>query len=344
LRCLCIAALLIVLGAGTAHAQTVAVQYFPCDAERPIDMASPALRDVLLTYGIVPDPEAEGGVLPQIMGQLREKAPKILAFGVRLTNDSAAAIPVTPQAVCLQEGTWKDAGPDFGKAKPLPASDVTAWSGAHSLFAKGATLAPHQSVTGVVYFEVPADQAQPEPPRRVAYVVPQGVNAKAGEPAMVAALLDDLGLEWVATASAGAPAPPSGKPRVFPAAGNTDDSTPLVLPQPAAVVWKTTVVVASKNIVAEQTQQSASGMGGGMMGGGMMGGGMPGMMGGGGQMGSGMMGGGGNQGGSTLPGMGGAPGAGAATGPRPSAAGGAAKPSTTQPTTAGRRPRKPGGS
>jgi hypothetical protein len=330
-----------------AHAQGVAVEFFPCDAERPIDLASPALRDVLLTYGIVPDAEAKDGVLPQIMGQIREKAPKVLAFGVRLTNNASVAIPVTPQTVNLVEGTWKDAGPDFAKGKPLPASDITAWAGARSLLAKGESLAPKQSVAGVVYFEISADAAKgAEPPRRVVYVAPQGVAAKAGDPVLVAALLDDLGLEWVATTSAGAPpAPPAGKPRIFPAAGNTDDNTPLVLAKPAAMVWQTTVVVAHKNIVGEQTQQAAGGMGGGMMGQGMMGGGMgqgqgmnPGMRGGGG---------GGQGGGATLPGMGGAPGAKpAGPAPRPPAAGGVkpapAKPGGTPAAPAGgKRPRKP---
>ena len=316
LRCLTIALLLLIC-AGFSLAQGVKVEYFATDAEKPIDTKSPALLQVILDLGMVPDEKAEPPtVLKDVLAQTREKATKPLAFAVRVTNGTGAPIPLTYDTLKLATGAWKDMDADFAKAKFLKASAITEYAGAKSVFAKGKELAAGATASGVVYYELDdAQQQGAEPPRRPQYVAGEGQSPVASESKSVAGLLQDLGLEWTTAPTV---APSGDKPKIFPAAGNADDTTPLRLGAPGAFqAAPAKAVIASKNIVGEQTQAAAAGTSGAT--------GMPGGMG---------MPGGGKGGGQGMPGMGG----GAAPGGMPGAAGapaampgmgGGAKPAAT---------------
>ncbi len=322
MRCLVLVCLLLAW-IGSAAAQEVQLQAFPCDTEQPADPKSPALSHELLLLGTPPDSASKGDLLKHVLGQIRDKPGELQAYGVQITNGTDQPIPINYDTVkmCI----WRYAEGAGGRwaaklIKRLSASPVTEWAGAKSLFANGDTLAPGQTVGGVVYYELSdADKAMPGEPRySVQYVPPKGLEVKVAHEELVPELLPKLGLEWRLDVI-DAPPPRPGKPRVMPETGNTNDKTPLMVGVPGPVKEADVRgVEAHKNIIGEQTQQAQGGAGGagggmGMPGGMGGGGGMPGMPGGGGGGGGmpGMPGAGGGGGGMGMPGM---PGAGAGGG------------------------------
>lgn len=258
---------------GAAHGQGINVAYFPCEVGDVLDLKHPDLQDELITLGIAVDPaEKDPTLLQQVLDVLREDPVEVEAFAVRITNQSGAAIALTRDNVQLALVSHDDEG-KRRVDKRIKAADITKWTGARSLFAKGDQVADKDTARGVVYFELSAEDAQAAAlaALEIEYVPEEG-DPSPGR--VVEGLLEEVGLKWTTPISR-APRAPAGRPRIFPAMGNTDDNTPLRLPAPGEITARPDkAVVAHKNIVAEQVQQQPGmmpGMGQGMPG-------MPGMM------------------------------------------------------------------
>lgn len=282
MRCLH-AIMLMAMCLGAAHGQGVTVAYFPCEVGDVLDIKHPGLQDELITMGIAVDPsEKDPTLLKQVLEVLREDPVEVEAFAVRITNASGAAIPLTRDTVQLALVSYDDEGARKVD-KRIKAAEITRWTGARSLFAKGEELADKGVARGVVYFELSTEDAQAAAlaTLEIEYVPEEG-DASPGR--VVEGLLEEVGLTWTTPISR-APKAPAGRPRIFPAMGNTDDNTPLRLSAPGAIEPRPDkAVVAHKNIVSEQVQQQPGAMPGmgmpgmpGMPGMGMGEMGMPGM-------------------------------------------------------------------